>query len=536
MSGGRATGRGGAAGESADGPLFSILVPVFDTPERYLRELVASVRAQTFEDWELVVVDDGSVAAHVRAVLAELAAGDGRITVEHLAANAGIVAASARALKLASGRWVALVDHDDELAPTALERCAEAVADPLVDFVYTDEDRRTPDDDVALRKPDWSPERLRSQMYTGHLAVMRRSLVNDVGGFRPGFDGSQDYDLALRVSERARRIVHLPHVLYHWRLVPESVGQVGRPEVFAAARRALGEHLQRRSIAGRIEQVHPTGVYRTVRKVVGHPLVSFVIPTRGSAGEVGGRARVFVTELLRSLVAHTTWARWEAVVVADAATPASTIDELQRVAGDRLTLVAFDEPFNFARKINRGALAASGDYLVALNDDMEVVTPDWVQTMLALAQQPDVGMVGPLLSFEDGSIQHAGLMFRWLTPGNIGHGAPAGEAGPMFGYGVEREVSGATGACCMVPAAVFFEVGGMSEQFAVNYNDVDLCFKVRASGRRILWTPHAHLRHFESQSRVGAVGTSEIHLILSRWGRLYDEEDPYWPLAPPVRD
>lgn len=532
---GAAPAEAGAADARARPPLFSILVPLFDTPEIYIRELVASVRAQTFGDWQLVLVDDGSAARHVRDVLAELASGDPRIVVDHLPANAGIVAASARALGLASGEWVAFVDHDDELVPAALARCAEVVADPLVDFVYTDEDRRTPDADVPLRKPDWSPERLRSQMYTSHLAVMRRSLVVKVGGFRPGFDGSQDYDLALRVSEAARRIVHIPEVLYHWRLVAQSVGQVGRPEVFAAARRALEDHLVRRSIAGHVEQVHPTGVYRTGRKVVGHPLVSFVIPTRGSVGEVGGRRRVFVTELMRGLAERTSWARWEAVVVADTSTPASAIEELRDVAGDRLTLVPFDEPFNFARKINRGALAASGEHLVLLNDDMEVVTPDWVETMLALSQQPDVGMVGPLLSFEDGSIQHAGLMFRWMTPGNIGHGEDAGEAGPMFGYGVQREASGVTGACCMMPAAVFHEVGGMSEQFAVNYNDVDLCFKVRGSGRRILWTPYAHLRHFESRSRVGGVGASEIHLILSRWGRLYDREDPYWPLEAPLR-
>ncbi len=287
----------------------------------------------------------------------------------------------------------------------------------------------------------------------------------------------------------------------------------------------------RRGISGRVEAGGPGGTHRIHRTVVGHPLVSVVIPTRGSVGEVGGHPRVFVTELLRSVLQRTTWARWEVVVVADATTPASTIDELCALAGDRITVVPFDEPFNFARKINLGAVAASGDHLVLLNDDIEVVTPDWIETMLALGQQPDVGMVGPLLTFEDGTIQHAGLTFRWMTPGNIGYGA-ALDTGPMCGYAVEREVSGVTAACCMLPAAVFHEVGGMSEQFAVNYNDVDLSFKVRGTGRRILWTPHAHLRHFESKSRTGGVGASEISLILSRWGRLYEREDPYWPMDP----
>ncbi|MCU4185559.1 glycosyltransferase [Acidiferrimicrobium sp. IK] len=514
-------------------PEVSILVPVFDTPEPFLRAMVASVRAQTFADWELVLVDDGSSAPHVGPVLAELAAADERIVVDRLAANAGIVAASARALDLASGRWVALVDHDDELAPEALARCMEVIsADPLVDMVYTDENRRGPGGDIPMRKPDWSPERLRAQMYTGHLTALRRSLVSEVGGFRPGFDGSQDYDLVLRAGERARRVAHIPEVLYHWRLVPGSVGQVGRPEVFAAARQAVADHLARTGAPGTVEQVDPTGVYRIRRPVLGHPLVSLVIPTRGSSGTVGGRERVYVVELLRGLVARCSWARWEAVVVADTATPPATVDALRAVAGDRLTLVPFDEPFHFARKINRGALAAAGDYLVALNDDMDLVTPDWLETMLGLAQQPDVGMVGPLLTFEDGTIQHGGLMFRRRTPDNIGHGMGGDERGPMFGFGVEREVSGCTGACALLPTGVFHEVGGMSERFAVNYNDVDLSFKVRASGRRILWTPFAHLRHFESKSRTGGVGASEVAAILGRWGRRYEGEDPYWPAAP----
>jgi len=510
------------------GPMFSIVVPVFNTPEQYLREAIASVHNQTFDDWELILVNDGSRIVHVARILDEAANADPRVRVEHLDENCGIVSASNVALRLARGEFVALLDHDDVLEPRALAFCADEVRDSDVDYLYTDEARLVDGEAIPSRKPIWSPERLRSQMYTSHLSVFRRSLVNDVGGFRTGFDGSQDYDLVLRVTERARRVVHVQQVLYFWRYVGESVSQVGRPEVFDAAKRAIEEHLGRVGIDGTVEQVDPTGVYRVRRRIVGSPLVSIIIPTRGSSGDVRGSPRTFVVDAVRSIVERSTYRNVEFIIVADDATPATVITELRAVAGERIRIVEFKDPFNFARKINLGAVHASGEYLLLLNDDIEVITPDWIEAMLGVAQDPEVGMVGAMLYFEDGTIQHAGHTYRLMAPGHIGFGEPATERGPMFAHGTQREVSGVTAACALVTRAVFHEVGGMAAQFPVNYNDVDFSFKVRGTGRRIVWTPFAQLYHFESKSRTPVIGSSEVAKIRRRWGRLM-ERDPYWP-------
>ncbi|MGH9121673.1 MAG: glycosyltransferase family 2 protein, partial [Acidimicrobiales bacterium] len=293
-----------------------MVVPVYDPPPEALAEAVRSVRAQTFERWELILVDDGSKDPSVRAALARAAASDPRVHLVRRQENGGVVAASNHALAEANGAFVALLDHDDLLEPEALQRCASAILSSgaeEVDYLYTDETRIYPDGSIALQKPDWSPERLRAQMYTGHLSVLRRELVERVGGFRPGFDGSQDYDLVLRVTERARKVVHVPEVLYQWRLLTTSVGQVGAPEVFAAARRALGDHLARTGRGGSVQQVDSTGAYRVRREVVGEPLVSIVIPTRGSSGEVWGERRVFVVDAVRSVLERSTYRRFELV-------------------------------------------------------------------------------------------------------------------------------------------------------------------------------------------------------------------------------
>jgi len=423
---------------------------------------------------------------------------------------------------------VALLDHDDVLEPRALAFCADDLRDSEIDYLYTDEARLVEEGPVVARKPVWSPERLRCQMYTSHLSVFRRSIVEAVGGFRTGFDGSQDYDLVLRVTERARRIHHLQQILYFWRYLGDSVSQVGQPHVFDAARRAIAEHLQRVGIEGQVEQVDATGVYRIHRAIRGEPLVSIIIPTRGTSGVARGERRVFVVEAVRSVLEKSTYQNLEFVVVADVSTPTDVLDELRTLVGDRLNLVSYKEPFNFARKINVGAVNARGEHLVLLNDDVEVISSDWIEAMLGLTQDDDVGMVGALLYFDDGSLQHAGHTYRVMAPGHIGYGEPPTERGPMFAYGVQRECSGVTAACAMVRRSVFFEVGGMSSMFPANYNDVDLSFKIRSTGRRIIWTPFAKLFHFESKSRKVGIGASEIQRIRQRWGR-FMERDPYWP-------
>ncbi|MGH9919014.1 MAG: glycosyltransferase family 2 protein, partial [Nitrososphaerales archaeon] len=381
-------GVGARAGKQA--VLISVLMPVYNTSETFLQEAIESVLDQTFDGWELVIVDDGSARQHVRGVLDRAAEKDSRVKVLYQEVNRGIVSASNAGLAVCEGQFVAFLDHDDSLQPAALQACADVIAaDEEVDFIYTDEDRLDSSSEhvSVFLKPDWSPERLRSQMYVGHLSVFRWDLVTQVGGFRVGFDGSQDYDLALRVSEVARHIVHIPAVLYHWRLTEGSVSMEADPSVFEAARKAIGDHIQRIGMRGWVEQIRPEGVYRVHREVNGTPLVSIIIPTRGSQGIVHGENRVFVLAAVRSLLDVSTYKNFEVVVVADRPMEMAIAQELKDMLGPRLTLIWFDRPFNYAHKMNLGVSQARGEYVLLLNDDVTVKSPDWIEVLLGISQQ-----------------------------------------------------------------------------------------------------------------------------------------------------
>ncbi len=516
-------------------PVYSIIVPVFRTPGKFLAEMIDSVTAQTDPRFELILFDDGSDDAELTAAMQAAAARDSRLVVVAGTENIGIVGATQAALAMAAGEYVALLDHDDLLAPTALQRVgdvfdAAAGAGRPIDIVYTDEDQLHPDGHfrVAFRKPDFSPERLRGQMYFGHLTVYRRSLLAQLGGFRPGYDGSQDYDLALRAIEVAAGVQHLPEVLYHWRIHPASVSQ--RPDnatVFDAARRALADHLERTGVAGAVEQVHPVGIYRIHRQLKSPPLVSIIIPTRGSRGLIRGVSRVMIVDAVRSVVELSTYPNYEIVLVADTATPTAVLRDLKTIAGDRLRVIPFDGPFNFSAKMNLGAARAQGDLLLLLNDDVEIVSPDWIETMTALALIADVGMVGAKLLFEDGTIQHLGHLYEGGEVTHVAGGAPADWPGPVGDLLMEREVSGVTAACALVRRDVFEEVGGLSPALPINFNDVDLSLKITASGYRILITPFAVLYHFESKTRLRSVTAHEVGTLRRRWDhRLV--LDPFW--------
>lgn len=513
-------------------PKISVITPVYDTDAEVLRECVASVRAQTYGRWQLSLVDDSSPSPHVWPLLMELAAPDSRIVVRRRDTNGGIVAASNDAIAMSDGDVVVLLDHDDLLAPQALRRVATAFQRHLeLDYLYSDEDIV----DAAGRrgnpffKPDWSPERFRNQMYTCHLSAIRRSVGDQVGWFRPGYDGSQDWDLVLRVTEAAREIVHLPEALYHWRAVPTSVlsGEDVKPYAYEAGKRAIEDHCARVGIDAEVIELDRRGHFRVKRRVQGTPLVSIVIPTRGSTGVVWGRERVLVVEAVRSIVARSSWERVEIVVVADNDTPASVTGELAELAGDRLVVVPYDRPFDFSEKCNLGAAHASGELLLFLNDDVEVITPDWLETMIGLAQEPDCGAVGCELLFEDGRIQHVGHVLIGGNPGHLLFGRSPETHANRLAVRLDREVSGVTGAALMCRADVFDEVGGFSLEFPANYQDVDFCMKVRSTGRRVVVTPHARLYHFESMSRDPSVGTAELQRLRERWWA-WTHKDPYY--------
>lgn len=518
-------------------PLFSIVTPVYEPPLDVLQEMIDSVREQSFPDWELVLVDDVSPSPRVRTILREAARADSRITVIERSENGRIVAASNDGVNAATGEFLVLVDHDDLLPPEALQTVAEAVeAEPEVDYLYSDEDKIDENGghyDV-FRKPDWSPERLRGQMYTGHLSVMRTALVRRVGAFRPGFDGSQDHDLALRVTEQARTIVHIPEILYHWRVVPGSAaGDVNaKPYAWEAGRKAVGEHLQRSGIAGTAELGPHPGYYRIKRIADPEVLVSVIVPTRGGSGLVWGQRRCFVVEAVRSVVAKAGHDKFEIVVVYDLPTPPVVLAELREIAGDRLVLVPFDEPFNFSAKCNEGFLASSGEVILLLNDDMEVISDGFMEQMIAPLAEPGVGMTGAHLLYSDGTIQHAGLVYRQQHFGHAFLGAGADDPGAFGALLVSREASGLTAACIAVLRSTYDEVGGLCEELPGSFNDVDFSFKVRAAGFRLIWLADVKLYHFESRTRDKTVLPWEHHFVLDRWET--PEKDFYLPtLAAP---
>jgi GT2 family glycosyltransferase len=515
------------------GPRFSIVTPVFETPANILWEMLESVRAQTFSDWELCLVDDASGSPEVRQMLERAQRKDPRLQVRFREENGGIVAASNDALELARGEFVALLDHDDKLHPDALALVDKAIlATPDADYIYTDEDKI----DVRGRhagpflKPDWSPERMRTQMYTCHLSVFRRSLVEEVGGFDPEFEGSQDWDLVLKVTERARAVAHVPRVLYHWRGLSTSAaggGEAAKPWAFEAGGRAVQAHCERTGLPARVERdPKDPGVYHLEPELKAEPLVSIVIPTRGQVREVRYQEVVLVNHCVRSIVEKSSYENYEIVVVADDATPAAAIKDLKGIAGDRLRLVRYDRPFSFSAKINAGAVRSAGEHLLLLNDDIEVATANWIERMVMYSGVPEIGAVGGRLLLEDGRIQHAGVGFEGGLPGHPYHGFPGDIPGYANAIRIARNALAVTGACLMTRRDLFEEVGGLTTVLPVNYNDIDYCLKLRAIGRRIVYDPDLIMYHFESSSRSSDVEEWEKDLLRDRWQQL-TAIDPY---------
>lgn len=513
-------------------PRFSILTPVYETPPAVLAKTLRSVRRQGFGDWELCLLDDASRDPRVGEVLAAAAAKDPRVRVERRAENGGIVAASNDALAMARGEFVALLDHDDELHPDALALAAAALdAAPEADYLYTDEDK------IDLRgrhfapffKPDWSPERLRCQMYTCHLSVLRRSLVEEVGGFDERFQGAQDWDLVLRVTERARRVVHVPRVLYHWRVLETSAASAAeaKPWAFEAGARAVQAHCERIGLPAEVERdAADPGVLHLRPRPRREPKVSIVIPTAGQVRDVRFEPVVLAVNCVRSIVERSTYENYEIVMVVDEGIEEAVLEELGAIAGERLRTVRFDGEFDFSRKVNLGAIESDGEHLLLLNDDIEVTTPEWLERMVMYSEREGVGAVGAKLLWGDGRLQHVGLNFDHGLPGHLYHGFAGDFRGYMNSVLIARNCLAVTGACLMTRREVFEELGGLTTHFPVNFNDVDYCLKACASGRRVVYDPDTVLFHFESSSRAAKVEEWEFNRLVARW-RAFADPDPY---------
>ncbi len=516
---------------TTSGPKFSIVTPVYDPPADRMDACIASVLGQSFDDWEWCLVDDCSTRADVVPRLRELAASDSRIKLVCRSQNGGIVAASNDALGVAVGEWVVLLDHDDELTPDALSTFCNVLNETNdVDFMYSDEEVREETGRLidTFEKPAWSPGRLRSQMYTGHLTAYRRSVINQVGGFRDEFNGSQDYDLALRVSEVSRRILHVPKVLYRWVAGPASVvnNAGAKTWAFDAGIRAVQAHCDRVGIMATVSATSIPGVHRLDATESSSELVSIIIPTRGDVGVAHGLRQSFVLRCIESIMERSTYSNFEVVCVYDTATDGNVLSHLRALESERVRLIEFDEPFSFSRKSNLGAFHARGNRLIFLNDDTEVITSGWIEALLRPIEEGDVGMVGARLLFEDGTLQHAGQFMKDI-PDHVLYRVPGDLPGPMSIARVERECEGVTAACALIRRDVFEFVGGFSEDLANNYNDVDLCLKVRELDLRIIWTPFAELWHFESSSRDASVSGYEHEFMARRWSHRM-HADPYF--------
>lgn len=505
-------------------PTYSVVVPVYDTPPDMFESMLASVLDQSYTRWELILCDDASPSSHVAPMLRAAAARDDRVTVIEMSENGGIAAATNAAIAAATGEFVAFLDHDDLLHRRALEFVTMSLErQPDADYLYTDEDKVTVDGkhQWPFFKPAWSRDRMKVQMYTTHLGVMRRSLVEEVGGLREGFEAAQDWDLVLRIAERTDKVVHVPEVAYSWRIHPASTASStdAKPHAVASQDRAVQEHLDRTGFQAEVTRhpEHPEVVALRPR-LRSEPLVSIVMPTAGSTRRVRGADVCLPINALRSVVDRSTYENIEVVLVVDTSTPERVIEEATALLGPRLRPLRWEEPFNFARKCNFGLLHSRGEQVLLLNDDVEVITPDWIEQMLMFSMDPGVGAVGAKLLFEDERIQHVGVTMNMA--GLPGH-SMLGYSNEDTGYALQARIvvntSAVTAACLMSPRAAMLEVGGLSETFPNNYNDIDYCRKLASKGYRVVQNNQISLFHFESLTRDGTVTQAEMERFLERW-------------------
>jgi GT2 family glycosyltransferase len=518
-------------------PRFSILMPVYNTPPEHLTAAIDSILKQTYPHWELCIADDGSSARHVRPLLTAYAARDPRVRVVFRPQQGGIAAASNSAMELATGDYFALVDHDDEIAEHALSMVArEITAHPQADFLYSDEDKIEADGRhvIPFFKPDWSPDYFLTCMYTCHLGVYRAAMVRRLGGFRSEFDTAQDYDLALRVvaeiqrtGNESNRIRHVRDILYHWRMTATSTASTHRnkPQAELTARRAVQSYIESMNRPGRVEAGPGPGLHRVRYSIRGTPKVSIVIPSACRPARIRGRETHFITHCIDSIRQKTTWPHYEILVIDNDDVP----PDLARQLDDRaIVRISFTEPFNLSAKINLGASKADGEFLVLLNDDTEIISPDWLECMLEYAQWPEVGAVGTRLLFPDGRLQHIGVVLMGGRPTHMYYNFPNHHTGYWYGNLLPRNYSAVTGACMMTRTELFNDLGGFDRDFPLNYNDIDFCLRLIATCRRVVYTPYAQLYHFESASKSG-IYEHEVKAFLARWHDRYPIDPFYSP-------
>ena len=515
---------------------FSVLVPLYNTPEKFLKEMIESVEAQTYKNWELCLAD-GSDSEHsfVGEICKKYADGDKRIKYEKLEKNLGISENTNACIRMATGDYIALFDHDDLLHPSALYEVMRAICEHGADFIYTDENTFSEEPRDAYNphfKPDFSPDTLRSYNYICHLSVFSRELLDSVGYFRSEYDGSQDYDLILRLTEKAKKIFHIRKILYYWRAHKNSVAQdVGaKPYTITAAKKALAAHLERCGLKGEVLDSSVPTTYHIKYEIDGNPLVSVIIPNKDHTDDLD--------VCLKSLYEKSSYKNFEVIIVENNSTEKETFEYYEAIAQKHgnVKIVKWEGNFNYSAINNFGVNYAKGEYILLLNNDVEIINGSCLEEMLMFAQRKDVGAVGAKLYYSDDTVQHAGVI--------LGLGGTAGHAHKHFGRShpgymarasIAQNLSACTAACLMMRRDVFDEVGGLDESFEVAFNDVDLCMKIRKKGYLVVFTPYAELYHYESKSR-GNDSTpeklerfrGEIDRFKEKWQKQLDDGDPYY--------
>lgn len=517
-------------------PKFSIVVPLYKTPVEYLEQMVQSVKQQTYTNWELVLSDGSGKDSPLKEVLARLAAEEPRIRVVENEKTLQISENTNAAMEQATGDFFVFMDHDDMLTEHALFECAAVInKTPDADVIYSDEDKMSMDGHKFFQphfKPDFNLDLLCTVNYICHLFVAKRELVEKVGMLRSEFDGAQDYDFIFRCTEEAEKICHIPKIMYHWRCHEDSTAE--NPEskqyAFDAGRRAIEAHYQRKGIHAEVENGEFLGLYRTKYILDEKPLISIIIPNKDHIDDLD--------RCVQSILKKSAYPNYEFVIVENNSTEDETFayyEKLQKEC-EKVHVCRYAGPFNYSKINNFGVSHAAGEYLLLLNNDTEMINEDCLEEMLGYCSRSDVGAVGARLYYEDNTIQHAGVVIGF--GGIAGHcfvQQPRGNTGYCHRIICAQDYSAVTAACMMVKRSVFEEVGGLTEELAVAFNDIDFCMKVRQKGYLIVYNPYAELYHYESKSR-GLEDTpeklerfhNEIRIFETRWPEIMKNGDPYY--------
>ena len=518
----------------AQKPLISIVIPLYCTPLPYLKELIESVRRQSYENWQLCLAD-GSPDDKAKEFLEKHYGREKRIVYQKLEENGGISVNTNAAAELAKGEYLMFCDHDDTLEPDALYEIVKAINDTDADVIYTDEDKVSMDGQHYFDpnfKPDFNLFRLRENNYICHIFVVRKSLTGETGMLRSEFDGAQDFDFILRCCEKAKKITHIPRVLYHWRCHMDSTAADPSSKAYAyeAGRKAIREHYQRMGIDAKVDMTERPGWYRSHIKIQGNPMVSIIIPNKDHTDDL---------ELcLFSMSRKSTYRNYEVLIVENNSEKEETFEYYKKLPEryPKVRVLTWEKEFNYSAINNFAAEEAQGEYLLFLNNDVEILTPDWIEEMLQNCQQENVAAVGAKLYYPDDTIQHAGVVLG--LGGIAGHiMCRASREDPgYFGRMISvQEISAVTAACMMVKKSEFDSVKGFDETFQVAFNDIDLCMKFRAAGKKIIFTPYAELYHYESKSR-GLEDTpekqfrfdKEVKRFQEKWAQQLEMGDPYY--------